>query len=175
MSLFRTYGSFNRVVSEELSTKWERETILKEESDVGAAYYKYKRIRSKKYSYIGMTRSAAIACANDLNAMLTRYICPYVWDNDAKYWKRETATNDKLIAVNAGHATPNHEEGDDWSVSVDINEVIVINYRPVSDLQTERLPAPYSVFESNPNVRDNVFRGFEPADLSVDFDYDEGD
>lgn len=175
MALHTTYGSFNRVVSEELSTTYTRETILKADSDVGAAYYKYTRTRTKQYKYIGMTRAAAVQCANNLNVKYARYICPYVWDNDGKRWEMDVATNDKLEIVQAGHAVPVNVAGDDWEVNVEVSEVITVPFRPISDTQTERLPAPFSEFESNPNLRTNVFRGFTPTGGAVDFDYDEGD
>ena len=182
MALNQNWGAFNRLVEEELRTNFERSVASHTFMDAGAEkhwrHFVYTRIREKKYKYVGLTRSAAMACANALNLLYTRKIHPWkAYNEDDPYWSMTVPTvAADLEIVKAGQAVPVHVAGDSWSVDVSVNETVSIPWRQLVVASTWDDPGPAWVeFENDPTIRTDAFIGYHQREGHFDFDYDEAE
>lgn len=196
MGLKSTWSVANRVVKQNLATDFTRENIAATDSDVfiyGAAvpvaYYKYTRVRTKQYSYIGMTREAALRCCAAMNALYAREIYRWEFNNTTLTWNMQsaqTAANMRSMdIVQGGTATLENVAGCSWTVNINVNEQITIPYRKIASGNNAEpaanMPYPWRDFEENPSKLTDYFRGRAATTtetsygLLQDFDYDERD
>ena len=195
MALLNTWSVANRVIRQNIASSFTRENIAATDSDVfvyGAAvpvaYYKYTRTRTKQYSYIGMTREAALRCAAAMNALYSRAVYRWVFDSQQKVWEMQsTPTMHDMDYVRGGTATLEYIAGCSWAVNISVNESITIPYRtawkgsPPTSGDADEMPYPWRDFETNPAKLTDYFRGRAATSteqqygLLQDFDYDERD
>lgn len=132
-----TFTSHNRVISEPLRVEWTRELKCDQPTQAGGlcSYYKYKRTRTKKWSYVGMSEEAARICCAHFNTLLNRKVKPQYWSpshQDAtgtigQWCWRGSSVNGYGSAfdrVVAGEARPMHVDAHLYSVDIDLKEVL---------------------------------------------------
>ena len=116
----------NRVESQPLLTEFATEYVTDE---LPVAFYRYTRTRTKSYSYIGLDRATAIACANAMNEKYTRLYRRWEWKSGD--WRQVPGT-DGVYREKVATAVPKHDEGGMYSVDVQVNEVCIANLRSTS-------------------------------------------
>lgn len=188
MSLSTTWGAHNRVVDEELRTVFSRDTLVSEFSGHKNYYFKYLRQRTKSYKYVGLTKSAAIACAAALNDLYNR-ICldskvrQLSSSSQGVYGLELYFTNgfddvtfdpptqdlpryDQLLAYRylrkkCGEATPRYSgESDAYDVIVNVNEELETYFiRDAADPDIRN--SIWFAFESDPGSKQLRFCGLD--------------
>ena len=167
MSLLTSWGEYNKVVNENLTTRYKREMA----NIQGYNYFKYTRTRTCNYSYIGMDKNTALSCAQYYNMLYNRTYYDQIWDPI----QRRFIYSDSLLKsiehkLQAGDAKPVKRDGDIWDVNINVNEVITQPYRWLTDFD-EHEPNVFSEFENNPDKRFGYFKGITTEKLT-DFNYD---
>lgn len=188
MALWNTYGTHNRSVEEGLSTTWRSEKVQELELMEPGRYsrksfWKYTRFRSKKFTYHGMTRSVAEACAEDLNRLFNRRLVPQVWNPTAVgptkgeigQWKSPTnPTQYDYGYKSCGRAVPSLASGDDWKVEVVVDEELEYRHEAVTVPYAGTTPDTprWLAFEMDPSNSsfDSYFSG-----IAGKLDYGEGE
>lgn len=190
MALYTTWSETNRVIRNDLASTFTRENVSSEDSDVfiygapiAACYYKYTRMRTKQYSYIGMPKAVAVRCCAAMNALYSRPVFKWEWDADNYIFRMQTTpSNRDYNSVQGGTAAMTWAGDDIWHVDVTVNEQITIPYRALTNNQQEppdTWPYPWLGFENDPSMRTDAFRGRTATSAEVqqgllyDYDYDE--
>jgi len=124
--MLSTYTSANRVVSVGLLTQYQR---VYDADSRERPFWEYTRIRTKAYSYVGLSESAAKTCAEAMLSYYTRTFPMYEWKFGK--WQKDGTTYQECVA----EVSYQHEEGHLWRVDVQVNESAVI-YSPdvIADL-----------------------------------------
>lgn len=174
MALFNTYpvqGNVNLDVTADLDTSWFRELITNERHDVAGTgggyhidYWRYHRIRTKAFKFVGLTRSAAQDCAAAMHALFNRKLLPQFLDMQTSiglYWKRKTnPLQSDYTYQDCAKVSISKVAGDDWEVSVEVDEELTYNHTPRTHYYDE-LPPTWSAFEADPTSEsfDSDFTG----------------
>ncbi len=132
MALLSSHSSVNLEESAAVMTRYLR-AMQSQDFSVGeqsftASYYEYHRITSGNYRYVGLTKDAALACANACRAALEHASISQVvvYQNGAV-----TVTDGGELSIMAGDISVTREAGSMWSVEVSLNEDVTL-------LSTER-------------------------------------
>lgn len=125
--MLSTYTSANRVVSVGLLTQYRR---VYDADSYDQPFWQYTRIRTKAYSYVGLSESAAKACAEAMQAYYTRTFPMYEWKFGR--WQVKAGASYQDCVAEVGYQ---HDEGHLWHVDVQVNEQAII-YSPdvIADL-----------------------------------------
>ena len=171
MALLTTWGKANRLVSSGLSVKYRQERVR----DRTLPYWKLTRYARKSYEYIGMTEAAARACAAAMTAIYTRryFTEPYLKAIGVNLYDWFT---DDVYECQAD-INPHPIAGDDWGVSIDINETDYQVARAVVQDPALRFPVQNSrdyeedgALRLTRAVRSNITVYFDFAHDIEDFD-----
>ena len=140
------YDDRNKVESSLLQSQFLTERL----DNVGSfSQFKYTRIRTKTYSYVGLSRSTAKACVADKLRQYTRTY--YYWVNERGYWRYNQVYENSYQACVAD-IQASKQEGELYNVEIQVNEECII----------------YSVGEIESTDLDRVFGTY-----FVGWDYDE--
>lgn len=129
MALLTTYTDANKVEDTTLQIVYTRRKIYGSWSSSSLSVttthtqaWEYTRRASQSYRYVGMTKSAAEACAAALVALYTRATKVSEWDTtegSLTYGQfKHVAGGDVPMA----DVTPQHDGGEMWSVVVNLHE-----------------------------------------------------
>lgn len=122
MSLLSTYGSANKVTSVGLDVRYSCE--------YDSGYYIYTRYATKTYAFVGMDEQTASACAAAMRAKYLRQHNRVTIENitvegaDGTTASGYTATN-KSVYEALSTISLTHDDGDAWSVEIQVNETDV--------------------------------------------------
>ena len=137
------YDNRNKVESTLLQSQYITENLGR----VGSTYQmKYTRIRTKNYSYVGLSRTTAKNCVNAKLAQYTRTY--YYWSNERGYW-RMNRTFDNQYKASVANVQASKQEGELYNVEIQVNEECVIYSNGVI------------LEEDLPRVFENYFEGWQ--------------
>ncbi len=138
MALLVEYGETNREESTAIVTRYTRtlksqdvtakvpsyqgssETV---DHAVSVGWYEYHRLTSGSYRYVGMTKAAALACAEELRAVLEHAgISQKVKSGDGIVMIEDGGE----LSILAGDVNVTREAGSMWQVNVNLNEDVVL-------------------------------------------------
>ena len=92
---------------------------------------KYTRIRTKTYSYVGLSKSTAKACVNAKLQQYTRTY--YYWTEERGYW-RYNKTYDNQYQALVASVSASKQEGELYNVEIQVNEECVLySNNPIVD------------------------------------------
>lgn len=200
--LFTTWGKKNRIIQSPLCTTFTREKI---EHDVQGystklLAWKYNRLRTKQYSYIGLTEAAAKACVVAMNRLYHRLICDqrvhwgsatsqdsnYVypeyfngypgdanegWNRVLEHYEVKYMRQYKSVVVGSAVATRDGGDSGAYTVTVNVSEELSAYYVPgYNDLTTDNVV--WNAFETNPDAKYLEFVGMRDTNGE---EYDDGD
>lgn len=120
MSGLSTYSDLNKHTSQGLTTVFQ---TVYDTTTQAAPFYQYTRIRTKRYSYTGMTKAAAYQCAADKVALYTRLYRNWRFYNGS--W-RQILTQDGIYKDLVADVVPVHTAADLWEVQISVNETAII-------------------------------------------------
>ena len=138
------YDNRNKVESTLLQSQYMTEQLDK----VGYYTYqfKYTRIRTKNYSFVGLSRTTAKACVADKLRQYTRTY--YYWVNERGYWRyKQTRDNQYQACVASLQATK--QEGELYNVEIQVNEECIIY--SVGEILDADLPRVFDTYFSGWN------------------------
>lgn len=172
MSLFNTYTAANRDVTAALDTSWrkvlvESEWHLVEGTGGGyhVDYWKYYRTRTKSFSYVGLTREAAKECAAAMHALFNRRFLPQSLDmqtsTGVRWIRPANPLQQDYEYVDACKVNVQKVSGDDWSVTVEVDETLEYKHTPQISSQYGGRPSCWVAFEADPSNSefDSYFTG----------------
>jgi hypothetical protein len=114
------YDDRNKVESSLLQTYYQVEHLDR----VGSQYpMKYTRIRTKNYSYVGLSRTTAKACVEAKLAQYTRTY--YYWENVRGRWEMKRTYDNQYQSLVAS-VQASRQAGDLYNVDIQVNEECVI-------------------------------------------------
>lgn len=118
------YDNRNKVENQLLNTQYQYEFL--EPYDSGSAYVPYTkitRIRTKSYSYVGLSKSTARQCVKDKLQKYTRRY--YYWTQSAGgvYDMNKVTSNSYLQLVANVNAT--RQDGELYTVEIQVNETCI--------------------------------------------------
>lgn len=167
MSLLNSWGSFNKVVNENLTTRYKRELKTID----GYKYFAYTRTRTMNYSYVGMDEQTALSCAQYYNKLYNRTYYDIKWNGEQHIFEySDTYYGSEQHKLQAGDAKPVKKSGGMWDVNINVNEVITQPFRSSTD-PTDHEPNVFTEFENNPDKMFGYFKGLV-TQMTSDFDYD---
>ena len=114
------YDDRNKVESSLLQTYYQVEHL---ERTYGEYPMKYTRIRTKNYSYVGLSRTTAKACVAAKLQQYTRNF--FYWKNESGQWKMTRSFDDHYQALVA-NVQANRQGGGLYNVDIQVNEECVI-------------------------------------------------
>lgn len=181
MSLSTTWGAHNRIVDEEISTTYDRERFVKTVAGVTCVFFKYTRVRTKRYRYLGMTEEAAISCANAMNKLYNRVCAEEMLhnpQNESVVWpwfddgvhngqtrpeeiapRNDSLYAHKYVRRKVGVAVPSYSgESCAWNVTVTVNETLSAHF---ASTQRTGAATTWQAFEENPNGKFLQFIGLD--------------
>lgn len=137
------YDNRNKVESTLLQSQYITENLGR----VGSTYQmKYTRIRTKNYSYVGLSKTTAKNCVNAKLAQYTRTY--YYWSNERGYW-RMNRTFDNQYKACVANVQASKQEGELYNVEIQVNEECVIYSNGI-------------IFDEDlPRVFENYFEGWQ--------------
>lgn len=114
------YDDRNKVESSLLQTQYTTERLDR----CGSTYYmKYTRIRTKTYSFVGLSRTTAKAC---VNAKLRQYTRRYFnWVNERGVWRMDRTYENSYEALVA-NIQATKQDGELYNVEIQVNETCVV-------------------------------------------------
>ena len=114
------YDNRNKVESSLLQSQFLTENLGR----YGSTYQmKYTRIRTKNYSFVGLSRTTAQACVAAKLQQYTRTY--YYWTNERGYWKMNRTFDNQYKACVA-NIQASKQEGELYNVEIQVNEECVI-------------------------------------------------
>lgn len=119
MSLLSTYGSANKVTSVGLDVRYSCE--------YDSGYYVYTRYATKTYAFVGMDEQTAKTCAAEMRAKYLRKhnrvdIESLTGEGPDGSPVSSTTAADKSVYEALSTISLTHDEGDAWSVEIQVNE-----------------------------------------------------
>lgn len=128
MALHNTWGDFNRKDESDAVVKYESDPVYYAYPDGSRrpVYWKVRRSASWSFSYLGMTRQAANACANDIRSEMTKRYLDWTAEIDSSDPSAPIVKIiDKSVVRCASDVNPVNTAGDNWSVEVSATETDV--------------------------------------------------
>lgn len=131
MSGLSSYSDLNKHTSQGLTTVYLTRHDMTSQSH---EFWQYTRVRTKRYSYTGMTKAAAYACAD---AKIALYMRTYrYWSYYNGRW-RMNLTQDGIYTDLVADIAVVHTGGDLWEVQISVDETAVIYMaHPPEDIGT---------------------------------------
>lgn len=123
------YDDRNKVESSLLQTYFQTEHL---DRTWGAYPMKYTRIRTKNYSYVGLSRTTAQACVAAKQAQYTRTY--YYWTNERGIWRMNRTFDNQYQALVA-QVQATRQGGGLYNVDIQVNEEAVIYSNNPIDVQ----------------------------------------
>ena len=133
MALLTSYGEANRVIESALSVtyeytkiygKWTYMTSISTSTTYDEVY-QYTRRARKSYRYVGMTLAAARECRDAMMAKYIRGKFASKWNESGNNAGTFTYTDGGVVLM--ADVSLQHDDGDAYSVHVDVNETDVKN------------------------------------------------
>ena len=126
MALKTSYSDANIIVEEPLNVTYSTQIISGSwgwtSSNVSGSYNRMRenhRYATKRFRYVGMTHSAALACRYDLIEKFTRDFKMSYWNGDAMGGEWLTMTGGTMVMA---YVTPEENEDGSYDVLVNVNE-----------------------------------------------------
>lgn len=141
--MFNSYGNENLVVDQELVVTYSKGRVQGAWSYASgtsiitiAEAWEYRRFAAKRMRYVGMTKTAALACQAALISKFTRSITNSVWNASTHTFTTESGGSEVMANIVARHVA-----GHMWEVTCDIREydtrLSTGNYSPSSLFTSE--------------------------------------
>jgi hypothetical protein len=195
MALSNIWGNLRRVIIDDLAVTYKKtlKTAVNSQN-ISRPYWRYERRRTMKFKYLGLTKSAAQACALAWNNALYAKVWRQVWIGNQSdpasniggqmgFWNSyhnpvdsDTADDRSYDYITRGTAAVNYDGGKGWTVTVNIDETLPYNHTPfdygVSGNGT------WEAFENDPQMLTTAFRygsvnpNVYPERLAMDFSLD---
>ena len=151
MALKTSYSDANIIVEEPLNVTYSTQIISGSwgwtSSNVSGSYNRMRenhRYATKRFRYVGMTHSAALACRYDLIEKFTRDFKMSYWNGDAMGGEWLTMTGGTMVMA---YVTPEENEDGSYDVLVNVNEddtkytKVEVPFYPATAFAVERLRA----------------------------------
>ena len=190
MALSHVWSNARRRIDEGLAVTFKKSLKYATNiNNITRPYWRYERRRTMSFTYLGLTASAAQACAAAWNRALYRKAWTQKWianesppgDNSGAigFWDDYGRVGDPLddsqfTFVSGGEALVKHAAGSAFEVEVRIDETLPYNHQPFDFSAGGR--GDWVEFENDPTMATSAFRwgspGFFTSGPFVDFTLD---
>lgn len=129
------YDDRNKIESSLLQTWFSSEPVSA--PGLSDGWRVYKRIRTKSYQFVGMTKATARQCVVDKQNLYKRLYGRWKLSQPYGYWQWVYDTEDTYYDFVA-NISASHQDGDMWNVEIQVNETCYLYYNsPVELLDPE--------------------------------------